>query len=386
MGWDDPQWAEKENSWAAGFRWLQSWWRETELGLPPGPNVSSRNNRPVASNLPDDADWTAAFLTREAAETAKRLATGHTGPGIAEAERLRRSLLTSQGVAINAFAPLEAYPELLRRWAQDATGADLSHVERVDVRYEWAPDPAVHFRSGSAFDVFLDLRHGSARSFVAVEVKYAEHLASQAPRLRDDKYGEFTRLSPSWVDGAEDTLLGKSTRQLWINALLAESLLERGTEGYTAGWSVVLTCGADSVAREATTTVAALQTDVPTVPVSWSCFELLLDATTEVEALDEWRTAFRRRYLDLTPVATKLAPDDPRLSPVDPAQEALLALRAAWTTAAAIAERVLGDGSVIEQHLLGPDGRVPSITQLDRAARQLGIAMEALRQARRDLY
>lgn len=385
MAWDDRQWAERDTAWAAGLRWLQSWWRETELGFPPGPNVSSRNNRPVASNLPADVDWDAAFFTRQAAEAAERLATGHSGPGIAEAERLRRSLLTSQGVAINAFAPLTERPETLRRWAETATGADLSDVDSIEVRYEWAPDRASHFRSGSAFDVFLDLHHGSDRSFVAVEVKYAEHLAAQAPDLRDDKYGAFTRASPNWADGAATTLSGKSTRQLWINALLAESLLVRGAEDYVRGWSVVLTCGADEAAREAATTVASLQTETPAVPVSWSCFELLLDATTDVEALDEWRDAFTRRYLDLGPVAAKLNPSDPRLSPIDPRDAAVETLRTAWSAGSAVAERVLGAGSVIEQALDSSRERSPSITQLDLAARRLDIASEALRQARRDL-
>lgn len=385
MAWDDPQWSERDTTWAAGLRWLQSWWRETELGLPAGPNVSSRNDRPVASNLPDEVDWTAAFLTQQAAAAAQRLATGHSGPGIAEAQRLRRSLLTSQGVAINAFAPLADHPVALRRWIEGATGADLSHVDQIEVRYEWAPDPTEHFRSGSAFDVFLELHHGSARSFVAVEVKYAEHLPAQAPPLRDDKYGEFTLASPSWTDDASSILTGKTTRQLWINALLAESLLVRGTENYVAGWSIVLTCGADHAAHAAATTVASFQTDTPAVPVSWSCFELLLDATQDIGELDQWRNAFRRRYLDLSPVASKLDPTDPRLSGIRPRDRAIEALRDARSTTSAVAERVLGDGSVIEQATQQPDEPSPTITQIDLAVHRLNVAAEALRQARRDL-
>lgn len=385
--WDDDGWAESgDTRWAAGLRWLQAWWRHTQLELPPGPNVVAANDRPIASNLPADVDLSATCLTEAALHRARTLVAEHHGPGIVDEVRLRRSLLTSQMVAINAFTPLERHHDVLLSWASRAVGHDLTEATVRGMAYEWAPDPARHLRSGSAFDVMLDLEVDGAGHLIAIEVKYAEDLAAGAPALRDDKYPAFTRASGSWRDGAEDVLSAKSTRQLWINALLAESTV-RNEPDFVRGWSVVLTCGHDAAAREAATTVAALQTENPAAPVSWSSFEQLLDASTETADLAPWRQAFTARYLDLRPVTEKLKADDPRRQgPAQPDAGAGVSLDESTAMARAIADRVLGDGSVLQQLSESADGLGGrTVTQADLARRRLDVAVEALKQARRDV-
>ncbi len=54
--WDDSAWQETDAAWTSGCRWLQSRWREKELGLPAGPHRASRPERVVASMLPIVAD------------------------------------------------------------------------------------------------------------------------------------------------------------------------------------------------------------------------------------------------------------------------------------------------------------------------------------------
>jgi hypothetical protein len=105
--WDDDYWLEaRDTEWRRGCRWLQSCWRETELGLPAGPHrpptpgKEPRRTRPVASTLPLDVDWSVNYLTPEAATAAERLVETHAG-GLVDNDRLRRNLLSSQPVCIN---------------------------------------------------------------------------------------------------------------------------------------------------------------------------------------------------------------------------------------------------------------------------------------------
>jgi hypothetical protein len=77
---------------------------------------------------------------------------------------------------------------------------------------------------------------------------------------------------------------------------------------YEDGTVVVMAAAADVSAREATDAVRAELVD----PDAWlrrSPYEALLDTVT---GHDDWKAAFRRRYLDFTPVRHLLRSDAPR--------------------------------------------------------------------------
>lgn len=394
--WDDAYWIEETDAkspWARGCRWLQSWWREVEIGCPPGEwkpvaqDKEPRRTKRVASMLPVGTDWQTNFLSPEAAAVAQDLGRRHSG-GIVDEDRLRRNLLASQPACVNLFAPLASHPEVLRRWLRHAVPRLPDGLEIESVEFEWAPQPAEHFGGGSAFDAFITYRSGGKRGFVAVETKYAEHLASQAPKRIRQPYIGFTESRAWWRPGAEIRLLDPATRQFWLNTLLAQSLVERGTEAFDEGVAIVVSCAADDDALSAAVAVAAEQVEDATEPaavrIHWSSYEEILDAAENVSELAKWRAAFRRRYLDFSPVAHKLPADDPRLNTVDRYTSAVDGLRERLELARAVSERVTGAGSVAQEVVDSPHGRASTVDLLV-AARRLDDSVEALKSARRRL-
>lgn len=329
--WDDPRWrVAGDSSWQAGLRWQQCWWRAERLGRPAGPFSKDEPARLVGSTLGLDAPPDANFLTREAAAAAElRLASS--GGGLVKEDRLRRFLLSSQPMCFNLFGHFQdpSQRDALAGWVRRHDG-QADHVTRVEV--EWAPPPADHFRGGSAFDAFVEYRrHDGDLGFLAVECKYHEDLArSDVPDVRT-VYRSFTESHGLWRTDAVSQLDRRGLRQFWLNTLLAQSLLRTGA--YAAGKSIIVACAADRSARDACATVRAELTDPSTLV--WDPWEAV---AASIEGHDEWRDLFITRYLDFRPVAHLLADDDPRrMGDVD------------TTTAAAIATRVLGDGSVLEQ-------------------------------------
>lgn len=375
--WDDLRWREKDNAWTAGCRWLQSWWRENQLGFPAGELSKRDGSRRVASMLPLDAPRDANFLVPSAAKAVdERLAEGNRS-GIVDEDRLRRNLLSSQPACFNLFGPFVEDPQTLLPWVQLFD----TQAERVfKVRFEWAPDRSRHFGGGSAFDVFVDYGAGGRR-FLGIECKYAEDLAATSIKVREP-YVTFTDGGSDWREGASRRLDVPRLRQLWLNTLLAQSLVRR-EETYESGTVVVVACRADGAAREATGLVRA-ELHHPDVWLRWCPYEEMLDS---IRGHDEWVDRFRRRYLDFGPVAHLLPPDDPRLRR-DEEPRNICGLRDLLT----IGQRVTGEGSVLEQIVRAvEDGRLPGASTIDvegvgaRAA-QLADDLKAWRQAAYEVW
>lgn len=303
--WDDPTWKERDTPWAAGCRWLQSWWRSEELGLAPGPHKRSNPDRLVASMLPLDAPRGANFLTEPAATAAFDRLAEPGGSGIIEEDRLVRNLLSSQPACFNLFGPFVDEPNRLLPWVQriDAEATSVS-----EVRFEWAPPKAEHFGGGSAFDAFVAYRAGEAERFLGVECKYAENLAASPYKPRD-VHGDWTTPAHGWRDDALDRLQARHRWQLWLNTLLAQSLVAKD-QRWDDGTAVVVACAADEKAKAATDEVR-VELDEPDRWLRWSPYEDVLTAVGDAGP-DGWANRFRRRYLDFTPVAHLLASGDSR--------------------------------------------------------------------------
>lgn len=221
--WDDPSWTEpSDKRWQAGLRWQQAWWRHHHLRVPPGPFSRSDPERLVASTVALDADAEVNFLSAEAAAAARqRLAAS--GGGLVKEDRLRRVLLSSQPMCFNLFGHFqsEGLRNALLPWVRMIVPS-AREVARVEV--EWAPRSADHFRGGSAFDAFVEVRGVDQQfSFVGIECEYHEDLKkSDVPNVRP-VYRDFTIGSGLWRDGAVTQLDIRGLRQFWLNALLAQS-------------------------------------------------------------------------------------------------------------------------------------------------------------------
>jgi hypothetical protein len=374
--WDHVRWRERDNSWAAGCRWLQSYWRAHELALPPGEHSAKRPNRLVVSMLPQSADRGANFLGPDVLVAVdSRLAEGNHS-GIIDEDRLLRNLLSSQPTCFNLFGPFADDPSPLLSWVQtiDPEAERIHHV-----RFEWAPDGKRHFGGRSAFDAFVEYFAGGRR-FLGIECKYAEDLAASSIKVREP-YIAFTDASSDWREGASRRLDVPRLRQFWLNTLLAQSLVERD-ETYERGTVIVVACRADQSAYGATALVRT-ELHAPDAWLRWCPYEEVLDA---IRGHEEWADRFRRRYLDFGPVAHLLSLDDPRLRRIESANVGGL------HELLAIGQRVTGEGSVLEQIVkAADDGRGSGASAIDieginaRAA-QLAEDLKTWRQAAYEVW
>lgn len=333
--WDNPVWLEDDTPWCRGLRWLQGWWRTNRLDAPPGPHAVSKPDGLVNSTLPAEERFKRSnFLTDSAANAAdNRLAQTGSG-GIVNEDRLRRNLLSSQPLCFNLFGHFQRQPDALLWWVR-SIGCDAEEITRIEV--EWAPPREEHFDGGSAFDAFVEYRRPDEQlGFVGVECKYAEHLPKSDVKSVREPYLEFTRSSGHWLKGAEKRLDTQGLRQFWLNTLLAQSLAD--TDTYAEGRCVVAACAADESAKAALGRVRVELTNP--LDLTWHPYEEIIGCVVGLEHA-EWKALFVERYLDFSPVVELLAPDDPRRVSPNRTEHSRLA------TAFAVAERVLGDGSVL---------------------------------------
>ena len=376
--WDDAQWRVRgDTSWRAGCRWLQSRWRSEKLALPPGPSSTSPD-RPVASMLPVGSDLN--FLSKHArAAVEARLDEGDHS-GIIQTDRLYRNLLSSQPLCFNLFGHFQRDPSPLLPWVRTI---DPDAHEITGIRLEWAPPRQDHFNGGSAFDAFVEYEAAGRPRFIAVECKYAEHLADSQITVRGC-YFEFTDGHDDiWREGAAQRLDRKGLQQFWLNTLLAQSLVARGGH-FEQGTSVVMACAGDTAAYRATALVRS-ELHEPDQWLRWSSYEDVLSAVVEPSA-DDWKEQFRIRYLDFKSVRHLLASDDPRVDSPSDADE-LQRLRGALSDLLATGERVTGGGSILGQILraidtggLG-DAKSIDIEAITQRACNLALDLKTLRQA-----
>ena len=224
--------------------------------------------------------------------------------GLVHEDRLRRNLLSSQPLTFNLFGQLQANAATLLPWIQTF---DPEAREVTGIRIEWAPDKAEHFGGGSAFDAFVEYEtETDERGFVAVECKYAEDLSKSDVKNVRPVYVAWTLEKDQWHSGAVESLDQPGLRQFWLNTLLAQSVL---ASDYARGYAVVLSCGGDAAAADAVGKVRAQL--VEPAFLRWCSYEELL-STIHATELSAWKEQFTARYLDFSPVAAWLKPDDPR--------------------------------------------------------------------------
>ncbi|MDP6822453.1 MAG: hypothetical protein QF554_04100 [Dehalococcoidia bacterium] len=286
-----------ESAWRAKYRLLQSWYRQMVIKAPAG----KFRGRYRGNHL--SPEWVARypnanFLTREVSDyvdsrVPEVLAQG----GVIEENRLRANLLSSQPLCFNLFGHLRAYPEHATTVLNATFDLQIETIKAIEV--EWAPDTASHLGDKTAFDAYVEYTTAGGKSgFIGVETKYTEPFTLQEydrpsyRRVADDP-------SSGFKPGAADVLKGKSTNQLWRNALLAASI--RKEEGFDLGHVAVLACRDD---RGLATAVKSFesQMDEPLSLLRVANYEDLIDEADKIPALADWASAFNRRYLDLSQI------------------------------------------------------------------------------------
>jgi hypothetical protein len=217
-------------------RLLASMWRE-EQGLAPGihhPRGKAGSSQPrvLGSRLdPNQARAGRNFLTPAILQQVrKRLAEPQENQLIQE--RLWIDLLSSQPMCFNLFGELAADLELATRAAQVWWPGRVAQV--TEVLFEWSPGrrDRRYLGNRTAFDaVLLHTTPAGGRGFIGIETKYHERPAwpGRLTLERLARYVEVAERSAVFRPGWRDALAQTSLEQIWLDHLLALSMLgERG--------------------------------------------------------------------------------------------------------------------------------------------------------------
>ena len=214
----------------------QSQWRERhgiEPGIQRAPKDSKKPDRLIGSRiaLSRAFDKGENFLTREAREAARNRVTHKEPLQTLNSDRLYGDLLSSMPMCFNLFGALYADLALadaaVKTWWPDTPGSVSA------VRFEWSPlrgTPGRFLGNRSAFDVAFELDMGDGtRGVIGVETKYHENCKPEAPpdpSKRLPRYTQVSKASGAFAAGAVDAFLGTKLQQIWLDHLLALSMLQ----------------------------------------------------------------------------------------------------------------------------------------------------------------
>lgn len=227
----------------------QSLWRESHgypIGSQPMRRKAGKDSRPLGSRI--DLDYAlesgANFLTDNARECA-RWRVAHPEPHqTLDADRLYCDLLSSMPMCFNLFSELSADLKLadmaVHKWWPDVPG-------RVSaVRFEWSPGRrrrGEFLENRSAFDVAFELELSNGGfGVLGVETKYHEDCKREkAPVEKRKARYEFVTISRGVLEQDQiDSILGTSIQQIWLDHLLAESMLLHESKRWIwAGFALV---------------------------------------------------------------------------------------------------------------------------------------------------
>ncbi|MDP8930234.1 MAG: hypothetical protein M3O70_17115 [Actinomycetota bacterium] len=177
----------------------------------------------------------------------------------------------------------------------------VSHVE--DVRFEWSPGRLDERWLGNrtAFDVvFFLLNKNERKEFVAIETKYHEY---PQPEKRPsssklNRYQEVSSASKVFSSDYEKAVIGTDLQQVWLDHLLALSMLPPLSDKWQKGCFLLLAPTQNRAWADIANRYLSVLTDSSTFR-----YVSLEDASGVVEQLlpDSWPTQFRQRYLDVDP-------------------------------------------------------------------------------------
>jgi hypothetical protein len=285
--------------WKRRARLRQATWRSAR-GFPVGsqPYGGGDKSTPVGSRLELAFAKTsgANFLSPAALRAVRaRLANPERHQMLNE-ERLWADLLSSMPLCFNLFGEFaeeaERAARALTAWWPDAPPGP------VTLRFEHSPgrsDP-LYLGNKSAFDVAFDLGgEVGPRAIVGVETKYHEHAKAEPvpPPRALARYTEVTERSGVFADDWRSRLLGTELQQIWLDHLLALSMLQHPNGRYAwARFVLVYPAENPSFAR-----AAAVYREVLRDPRTFEArtIEELLGAPGVLE--ESTCAAFRARYL-----------------------------------------------------------------------------------------
>jgi hypothetical protein len=209
-------------------------------------------------------------------------------------ERLWGDLLSSQPMCFNLFGELAANLELATSAARAWWPGRVEQV--TELQFEWSPGrrDRRYLGNRTAFDaVLMHTTARGGRGFIGIETKY--HERSERPkRLRPERlerYAELTKRSGAFRPGWEQALAETDLQQIWLDHLLALSMLPE----WDCGLFVLIYPAAN-------TSMASVASRYADALVDAATFEhrTLEDMTERLRVVTSgrWVAAFVDRYLD----------------------------------------------------------------------------------------
>lgn len=272
--------------------------RQMPMGTHPTRPRPGESGRPLGSRLEIGfATATGAnFLSAGAREAAAHRVANPEPKQTLNADRLYADLLSSMPMCFNLYGPLSGQVALANAvahsWWPDLPG----HVAKV--RFEWSPGrqlPGRYLENRSAFDVaFESHRADGSLGIVGVETKYHEHcVAESVPSAqRLERYRKVCYDSGVFREGAAEAIVGTELQQLWLDHLLALSLLQEGSGHYSWVKFVLLHPAGNPSFSKAAAAYAEYLADDSTFEIRTIESMLHVDTYPANDA-----AAFRERYL-----------------------------------------------------------------------------------------
>lgn len=299
--WDDPTFrVSSDSSRRARYRLLQSWYRETVLGLEAGRDSAGRRLGNLLPQAAVKSDPSLNFLRddRLARVALERLAENR---GTFVKGRLLHNLLSSQPLCVNLFGGLAFHPVEAASVLRSVSGLPVKRVDEVMI--EVAPEAAVGILlDRTAFDAYIEYEaDDGARCFLGIETKYTEPFSHDLD-LGDEKRDKYRRIavrSGAFRRPLGAELLTPKASQLFRNVLLG---LSHSSTSQLRGHVLVVALEDDLTAAAGVQTVRdeLVAPDDCLLSVS---IESIIGAASKFPCFAGWAEHFSCRYLDLAPVA-----------------------------------------------------------------------------------
>lgn len=282
-------------------RLLQSLFRESlKVGIGSYTNAKGRRRKLGSRLAALPAAAGVNFLSPEIARLAYRELAYREPGAMIDGQRVWANMLSSMPMTFNLFGPLKLNPKAAETFVALLFPEIAGKVTHVLFEHSPARGDETFTADGSAWDAFIGLRReDGTRTFVAVEVKYAEGMTEPEPRHRA-RWDELSVNSELYRDPEARELRKNPLQQLWREHMLAHTLVANGL--YDAGRFVLIAPKLNNDVQRGASAYHKHLADL-SGPVSFVNLTLE-DAAEALKAAGEPAIAhaFVRRYLDFAPV------------------------------------------------------------------------------------
>lgn len=229
-----------DDRYRAALRFMAALWREEEK-IPIGQFVARDGSLNKLGSLISGRAARSGrnFMTPAIAELANTELTYRQFGALYDPVRMRGNLLSSQAICFNLFGLAKIDPEFAQRFMAALMPCHFAEV--TGVYFEFSPGRGVsHYTADfTAFDLLITGNSPSGeRTFVAVELKYAEAATDRLPRRFSPRHEEIARQSGVVADPENPELYRNPHQQLFREHMLAQSMIQQ--DEFDAGQFIVV--------------------------------------------------------------------------------------------------------------------------------------------------